>query len=227
MSSDEHNIVNQITLECLINKEQYNKYLNSKKNVVLKKKEQKFYRKRILSMTKDFLYSDGSGNNIPPDLQNQFNDYIKTCIQYFKGLDKSDILQEDYLDILEETLENTGTNYDSAETNKLIMVRPKPNTLDNFVKRVNTANAPILPKKRSVNLKEPYLKEKGLQKKNINDNYNSKDIIQQPDKNENPEKNSEKTPEKNSEKTPEKNPEKKPEKNTEKKKKNDDKSSKM
>ena len=45
-------IINKITLECLLNKSQYDKYLSS--NVVnltlLNKRDKKFYRKRIYSI---------------------------------------------------------------------------------------------------------------------------------------------------------------------------------
>jgi hypothetical protein len=42
-------IVNQITLDCLLNKEQYAKYLNSsvKKTMESNKRDRKFYKKRI------------------------------------------------------------------------------------------------------------------------------------------------------------------------------------
>ena len=50
-------LINKITLECLLNKSQYDKYLSS--NIVnlatINKRDKKFYRKRILQLTKDIL----------------------------------------------------------------------------------------------------------------------------------------------------------------------------
>lgn len=117
------NIVNQITLDCLINE----KHKSLKKNVKINKKDKKFYRKRILNLTRELLLTKkdkdiGQSNEtnetketnetiddnkindfidftINPDLLNAFNNYVKACIQNFKTIDKNDIIQEDYKDI--------------------------------------------------------------------------------------------------------------------------------
>ena len=82
---DNEEIISDITLECLMNKQQYNKYMNDK--TMVKKnninKDKKFYKKRIVLLTKQLL------NNEPPemllsDVSNTFELYLKTCIQYFK-----------------------------------------------------------------------------------------------------------------------------------------------
>ena len=46
--------VNQVTLECLMNKDTYKKYVATKKKSVVNKKDQKFYRRRILSLQEDY-----------------------------------------------------------------------------------------------------------------------------------------------------------------------------
>ena len=49
------NLINEITLDCLMNKEQYNKYI-AKKNLKRETiKDIKFYRKRIYYLTKEIL----------------------------------------------------------------------------------------------------------------------------------------------------------------------------
>ena len=50
--------INQVTLECLMNKDTYKKYVATKKKSVVNKKDQKFYRRRILSLTKELLYPE-------------------------------------------------------------------------------------------------------------------------------------------------------------------------
>ena len=51
------NVITQITLDCLINKEVYEKMQhNFKKPRIVNKKEKKFYRKRILNLTRELLY---------------------------------------------------------------------------------------------------------------------------------------------------------------------------
>jgi hypothetical protein len=44
--------VNQVTLDCLINKELYNTHLRSKKTQQINKEERKFYKKRIFNLFK-------------------------------------------------------------------------------------------------------------------------------------------------------------------------------
>lgn len=181
--SSQDNYIHELNMACLMNKHQYEKYINSKETVILNKKDQKFYRKRILAITKDLLYeTDQSGNNIHSDIKYEFYNYIKTCIQYFKCQDKSDILQEDYLDILDKSVNvDDPGEYDPMETNKVMMrsIQFKDTGLEKFVKHVTNTplKEPILPKKRRVNLKDPSLKEKGIHKnKNININYDKKEV---------------------------------------------------
>ena len=176
--------VNQVTLEYLMNKNG-KQFAKNQKKYQVNKNDQKFYRKRILGMTKDLLYDP----SLCPlyDIQHTFNIYVKTCIDYFKMLDKTDIIQEDYLEMMNcvkelDTEENTELEYNKEDANKLLMRSiqiNKPN-LDKFVRRVPTsspANPSVLPKQKNINLKDPNLKNKGLvnKKKNSNIIYDEKE----------------------------------------------------
>jgi len=181
MTDDSNPYIHQLTLECMMNRQQYEKYINSKETFKLNKKDQKFYRKRILALTRDLLYETDPSANILPDIKHTFQNYVKTCVQYFKSQDKSDILQEDYLEILEKSLTKPEnySDFDPVETSKVMMrsIQFKENTLEKFVKRIENKplQEPILPKKRSVNLKDPVLKDKGIRKnKNITTEYEEK-----------------------------------------------------
>ena len=178
--------VNQVTLECLMNKDTYKKYVATKKKSVVNKKDQKFYRRRILSLTKELLYPEEAAEKPAnattmndPNVMGLFQIYSKACIEYFKTLDKNDIIQEDY-----STLTTTGTHEMSPEDIKtqaeidqqfMRSIRVKEAaTLDKFVKRSTTApkEAPILPKQKDINLRDPALKNKGIRKKkNITNKY--------------------------------------------------------
>ena len=185
MSED---LIHQITLDCLVNKDIYEKMQHTNNKHTLNKKEKKFYRKRILNLTKDLLLKkDINYDEINPDIKNSFNNFIKTCIHYFKTIDKNDIIQEDYKDfnLLNDTLDdidkeinnnfinNNQMNpiYDSQD-NRLFMRSIKiKNGLDSFVKIKSTKKAEeiILPKLKEINLQDPNLRNKGIQKKeNIN-----------------------------------------------------------
>ena len=93
--------VNQVTLDCLLNKHQYEKYISKKISKDVDKKEKKFYRKRILNLTKDLLSSEAevNGNNLLPDVKYAFDNYVRTCIHSFKILDSNDIIQSEYENI--------------------------------------------------------------------------------------------------------------------------------
>ena len=174
--------VNQVTLECLMNKDTYKKYVATKKKNVVNKKDQKFYRRRILSLTKELLYPeesvDKSSASQHPSIVSLFQIYSKACIDHFKTLDKNDIIQEDYATLLTETAEMSADDIKTQseidqQFMRSIQVR-EPNTLDKFVKRSTTApkEEPILPKQKDINLRDPALKNKGIRKKkNITNKY--------------------------------------------------------
>ena len=180
--------VNQVTLECLMNKDTYKKYVATKKKSVVNKKDQKFYRRRILSLTKELLYPEEAAEKPTttptttttndPNIVGLFQIYSKACIEYFKTLDKNDIIQEDYSTLTSETAKMSPEDIKTqAEIDQLFMRSihvKEPTTLDKFVKRSTTApkEAPILPKQKDINLRDPALKNKGIRKKkNITNKY--------------------------------------------------------
>ena len=183
--------VNQVTLECLMNKDTYKKYVATKKKNVVNKKDQKFYRRRILSLTKGMLYPEEAAEKPTtgttttstttindPNVMGLFQIYSKACIEYFKTLDKNDIIQEDYSTLTTETAEMSPEDIKTqAEIDQLFMRSihvKEATTLDKFVKRSTTApkEEPILPKQKDINLRDPALKNKGIRKKkNITNKY--------------------------------------------------------
>jgi hypothetical protein len=189
-------MVNQITLECLINKSQYDKYLstNCAKTSVSNKKDKKFYRKRILQLTRDILLNSPP-DTITSDINIAFENYAKTCTHYFKMIDKTDIIQSDYdkeqeLDNATCSTTNMLDNEAELQANKLMMRSIKTNkyTLDRFVKITTTKqDHQIIPMQKDINLKDPSLRNKGLvdksisKKKNIVNNYETQ--IEESEKN--------------------------------------------
>ena len=202
--------VNQVTLKCLMNKDQYNKYV--KNNTIklpnsVNKKDKKFYKKRIYNIIKQLLSSQET--EIEPrlftDVQKSFDNFVNICIHSLKIIDKTDIIQEDYKDIAESIIlnldMNTELDIDDIKTKEeadLLLLRSikiaNP-SLDNFVKRKYT-KAPekmVMPQQKDINLRDPNLKIKGIkEKEKEKDNLNSekkKNITNIYDKNENTEKN--------------------------------------
>jgi hypothetical protein len=163
-----------------------------------KQKDKKFYKKRISNIVKILLNDiedtdvDKNSYQLFPDIKKSFDVFIKTSIDYFKSMDKCDIIQSDYnnLDIgngSTSKLENkncdiTNHNHDdnNNEINSLMMrkIIQKKNSMDSFVKRVPTHKiTTIIPQKKKINLHNPELKTKGIDKpetdKNISENKNN------------------------------------------------------
>lgn len=100
MSQD---LINQITLNCLMNKHQYEKYVTNKISKSINEEDKKNYMERILSLTKELITNSESEveeeNTIAPDVKYTFEQYIKSCIQYFKLTDNNDVIQEKYKEL--------------------------------------------------------------------------------------------------------------------------------
>jgi hypothetical protein len=179
-------IINQITLECLINKEMYKKYLtsNNANTSINNKKDRKFYRKRILQLTRDILLNDPSVK-VTNDIKFVFENYVNHCIQYFKMVDRVDLIQEDYYIEDYKTVDDddgiepvvvVGTDEIVESADKLLLRSIKINnyTLDKFVKVISTKkdDSTPLPVQKIFNLKDPNLRNKGIRKKkNIDTKY--------------------------------------------------------
>lgn len=182
--------INQVTLDCLLNKQQYNKYLFNKTEKVSNRKDKKFYRKRIFSLTKELLLTKERPEFLFPDVEYAFDNYVNSCIQYFKTIDSNDIIQNEYSSFVGiATLSNiTGLADDDdddedfqskEDADKLLMrsINISRSSLDNFVKTKLTKKAEemVLPKQKDINLTDPILKTKGVlkfdKKKNITNKY--------------------------------------------------------
>ena len=125
-------VVNYITLETMSNNDSYNKYLKRNKmdhDAVLKR-EKKFYRKRIIALTKDILFNNLTTNanqttpldSSQPDIPkvddiiiSAFNTYARLCISHFKFKDTMDTIQGDYKDMNEETSLGDNTRVHDAD----------------------------------------------------------------------------------------------------------------
>lgn len=150
------------------------------KCVIVKKKDKKFYRKRILALTKNLLSNDES--DVPSEIERYFKEYIGSCIDYFKTVDNNDLRQDEYRYMDEDKDEDKVTNDEYLEVDDSILDTDNcdtssnnidsllirkinvANTLDNFVIRNSSKKKVIIPKKKKVNLRDPSLKTKGTEK---------------------------------------------------------------
>jgi hypothetical protein len=173
-------LVDQITLDCLLNKETMGKHVMKQREKQINKEEFQFYRKRIFNLFKE-LITNNQPNGLSPDVKYAYDTFIKSAIHYFKIADNNDLLQEEYKNIefpdeicTDDIVVDISGN--SMEADKLMMRSVKMDlpTLDKYIKRSGNKKPDnvILPKSREVNIITPELKNKGIkdieQKKNIN-----------------------------------------------------------
>ncbi len=172
--------LNQASLDYLINTKQYKIQLTNALNTKINKKDKRFYRRRILNLTKELLSKEESEIVVSPDIKYAFDNLVKTCVHYFKILDRNDIIQEDYnefdYEIKEDKEISESEQFLKEENEKLLMrsIKMSNHSLDNFIKIKMTKNIEelIIPQQKEINLKDPTLKIKGItKKKNIINNY--------------------------------------------------------
>jgi len=175
--------VDQVTLDCLLNKEMFNTHVKNKKAQAINKEDRKFYKKRIYNLFKEMLINKVEPEDLFPDVKYAYDNFINASINYFKTIDSTDLLQEEYKTLDEGALENInaipelGDDIAVEEADKLMMrsIKIKTPSLDKYVKRKTTKPQEklILPKQKEVNLMDPELKVKGLNSNNSNNSNNN------------------------------------------------------
>ena len=181
-SNTERNSTNKFTLEYLTNplykKDDLKK--NTKTNdFVLNKEQCSFYRKRIISITKDML----KGEYPSQLLEKIHKEYIQSLINHFKRVDEIEIIQKEYSDLNLKDVSESGAVAYAFEAvdksiidksiidlsniqlnNEIMMKRNKPVSIDNFItKKVIKIKKDIpIPQKKILNVNTPAHKIKGI-----------------------------------------------------------------
>lgn len=171
------NYINQITIDCLVNKNFVNKNINQNidKETLL---DIKFYRKRIYNLV-NLLSTSENIRTTHPNIFSAFVTFSKILINHFETEDKNYILQnyhkQDEICINEPELEITGgaqsvINDDIQKCNALVFnnnVKELRNpTLDTFIikpERTNTTtldDISISASRREIHLRNPKFRKK-------------------------------------------------------------------
>ena len=167
---------NNIDLEYLINPTIYEKYVEQNNNINKEEfnTDKKFYKKRIISTVKSLLKSQ-EPNDYHEEIKTSFDAFIKNCIQYYKFIDTSDIIQNDYVEYSNNT--NNQHNQNNTKllseeninniTTQLLKNKDltKIMTMDDFVEKKEVEiKQIILPQERKINIKEKTHKKKRKKK---------------------------------------------------------------
>jgi len=131
---------------------------------VLNKDDLKFYRKRILQETKNYL-RDG---NLESSIDRAFENYADKLIEYYKFIDKKEIIQKEYEGI-KEIKRKKVKDVDISDANKGMMnytIEPPVKTIKDFVNVLTEKSKKkrVIPKIKKYNLKNDELRIKGLKK---------------------------------------------------------------
>ena len=159
--------VNRITLEYFTNPSYYENIGSTSKEANLEwERDVKFYRRRIMALTKDLF----RGATADASLRSAFDDYVSSAIAHLKMLDTKDILQDEYSSLEASEIHNTMScelDEEIGEANSQLMKIPQGGgTLDSFVVVTRpTSQQEDPPKLKTVNLRDPKLKHKGVKRK--------------------------------------------------------------
>jgi hypothetical protein len=186
--------IQEIDIEFLTLQKGKNKASASASTSLYKLKDKLFYKKRIYQLTKQLLgIGEPSENDFSTDVTFCFDHYVKACIEHFKKIDKTEILQNEYKDfecsgsvpvpvdgdvdglmLFDECgIGNSADcDMDVANANQLIMfgLQQKSNSLENFVKVTKNSilkEEIVYPIKKKINIKDPSFKVKGLMPKRV------------------------------------------------------------
>ena len=137
---------------------------NKKQESFLNEEDVKFYRKRILQTTKEYL----RGSKLTEEINNLFEEYANMLIQHYKFIDKKELIQEDYKN-LPKKKETKPKNFKLNKENELMLKKTEieKKTIKDFIPIVvkeRKKKKMIIPKKKDYDLKNPKNRKKGLKK---------------------------------------------------------------
>ena len=153
-------LVNPIYSSKLHKKEE----IKPKINNVPKKRDKIFYKKRIQQLTKQCM------QNNPPNsiIQDTFNEYLVSCISYFKEEDTSEIIQQEYKDLIfcDENVEHDDIDMEAID--KELYIKKNTNKIEDCIPINKTLlNEKIdvdYPKQKILDIKDSKFKVKGIKK---------------------------------------------------------------
>ena len=133
----------------------------------INKEDLKFYRKRILQQTKNYL-REGRLESV---IDRAFDNYVDKLIEYYKFIDKKEIKQKEYENMKGNSVKKIK-EINLLEEDKKIMkeVEPQVKTIKDFITVVveKPKRKHVIPKIKEFNLKKDELRFKGLKKEKSN-----------------------------------------------------------
>ena len=133
----------------------------------INKEDLKFYRKRILQQTKNYLRE----GRLEGSIDRAFDNYVDKLIEYYKFIDKKEIIQKEYENMKDNSVTEIK-DINLLEEDKKIMkqIEPQVKTIKDFITVVveKPKRKHVIPKIKEFNLKKDELRFKGLKKEKSN-----------------------------------------------------------
>tara|TARA_B100001093_G_scaffold466910_1_gene485710 strand:+ start:7129 stop:7635 length:507 start_codon:yes stop_codon:yes gene_type:complete len=130
-----------------------------------KKKEKLFYKKRIQQLTKDCMQNKAPNSII----ESAYNEYIVSCINYFKQEDTNELIQQEYEDLIMDDTVNESESINIEQVNKDLYIKKKNTKIEDCFPitktLLNEKKNITYPKQKEVDIKNSKFKVKGLKKK--------------------------------------------------------------
>lgn len=175
------NSTNIIDLEYLVNPCYTVKIPEKKieKIYTVNQEELDFYKRRIFQLTRELLL----GKRMNTKINDSFHGFARVCIEYFKFIDKSDTIQEDYIHLpIQKNNKATFFNLNNTDK-KLLQKKPIQQDIASML-RIRKKTKPVfMPKQRKMDLKNEKFKNKGVPKNNLTNNYENKKNKKKKEKN--------------------------------------------
>ena len=120
ISSNNLSVLDDFTMQCLMNKSQYNKYLEKSNPIKYKKmsdfqNKKIYYKNGIIEIVKDYLTN--MRFSVSNELDESFESFVKSCIKHFEMKEfeqniehKSKYSFDDNDDVIFEKINNTVSN---------------------------------------------------------------------------------------------------------------------
>lgn len=152
--------LNEFTISVMANRNKYDKYKKSAESISCEeaahetfRKEKMYYKERILHMTRD-LFDERCEND---DINRAHHDYLKSCIDYLKWSDITDMIDEDTRSEVRESelhdkIEQADANMSSVDENRDLPPPPSSSSppqsmIDNNRSLLSIANKMCIRKK--------------------------------------------------------------------------------
>uniref|UniRef100_A0A6C0AYE8 Uncharacterized protein n=1 Tax=viral metagenome TaxID=1070528 RepID=A0A6C0AYE8_9ZZZZ len=165
------NNINKINMKFLLNK-QYNvntKDNSEKNNSSVCNNDLKFYKKRIIDISKKIINNEIENNETNSSIINSFSLFANNCIKHFKSIDINDEYQSNFKDIVkkEKKIKKfVSFEDDKNKINEILFKEEKIPTLDTFVTKIKTADEQIIiPKQTIPNIYRSENRRKNIKKK--------------------------------------------------------------